>query len=166
MWVNSARLHRQSQLSWKWLSCLLGSLAGTSEGEEHLEEGREKDLWASSSFGWALAAWEAAGVSLEPPSSPWDCTSKSASPEVTTSLLSLFKDNLKCMTGNSRENRRIVGIAEDLSPARGDVLLLWNQTSLREQSCKFIWLFFFFTCSIDLQPAAVGSWRDRFVNFC
>lgn len=47
-------------------------LQGPGEGEEHLEEGRGKDLWASSSFGWALAAWEAAGVGLEPPSSPWD----------------------------------------------------------------------------------------------
>lgn len=102
-----------------------------------------KNLWASSSFGWALAAWEAAAVGLEPPPSPGDFTSESASPEVIAFLLSLFNSNLKCMTGNSRENRRMVGAAEDLSPARGDVFLLWNQTSVREQSCKFISLFFF-----------------------
>lgn len=26
--------------------------------------------------------------------------------------------------------------------------------------------FFFVTCSIDPEPVAVGSWRDRFVNSC
>lgn len=115
-------------------------------------------LWVGS------GSLESSWCGSEPPSAPWGCASESASPEVITFLLSLFKNNFKCVTGNSRENRRTVVIAEDLSPARGDVFLLWNQTSVREQSCKFISLFFFFTCSIDLEPVAVGSWRDRFVN--
>lgn len=184
-WINSPRLHRLSQLRWKWLHAedhpemFLRNILGVSRDQERVRsiwrkaagDTHERDpssqwenLWVSSSFGWVLAAWKGAGVGLEPPSSLWDCASESASPEVITSLLSLFKDNFKCMTGSSRENRRTVGIAEDLSPARGDVFLLWNQTSVREQSCRFISLFFSFTCSIDPEPVAVGSWRGRFVN--
>lgn len=50
-------------------------------------------------------------------------------------------------------------IAEDLSPAGGDVFLLCDETSVREQSCKFLSLFFSLPISLirSLLQSAHGA---------
>lgn len=149
-------MHRLSQLRWKWLHAedhpemLLRNILGGSRDQVRVRSSWRKvrhprvspfqPVGEMCGFHAALGGLWQPGEQLGGSGSS-SFPSESASPEVITSLLSLLKDNFKCMTGNSRESRGAVGAAEDLSPARGDVFLLWNQTPVREHSCKFISLF-------------------------